>query len=181
MPTRILFLLLFLVAGCAQTRPYIQPYNYIDNQAAILVYERALIYQKQGNLDLALREFRHYVDYYGQLYHADEAQLSIAQIYEKLNQWNEAINNYQLLVKQYKTSDYVPEAMFRMAGCYQKLQEWQDAAGVYMKIIEKYYQTPYGLKAKEELDRIIKQLPRSKWARKMKIKANKLVRKKQRE
>lgn len=173
--------LIAFISGCSGIKPYIEPYQYQENQTAMLLYERALAYQKMGNLDLALIEFRHYVDLYGHLYRSDEAQFTIAQIYEKLEQWNEAIDNYKILIKRYKRSDYVPEAMFKMGACCQKTQEWQEAVDTYIKIIERYYRTPWSSPAKEEINKIINQLKGSKWARKMQIKVNKLVRKKQRQ
>ena len=166
----------FLLIGCSQSKPYIKPYDYQANREAILVYEKALAYEKEGNLELAITEFRHYLDYYGSLYHANEAQLKIAECYKTLSQLEEAISNYKIFVKKYKQSEKIPEAMFQMGECMETANQWQDAVSAYKKVVKDHFSTLWSQKAQERITDILTKFPKASWARKEKIAVRTLVR-----
>jgi TolA-binding protein len=166
----------FLATGCVQSKPYIKPYDYQANREAVFTYEKALAYEKEGNLDFAIAEFRHYLDYYGSLYHANEAQLKIAQCYKTLSQWEEAIGNYKIFIKKYKQSEKIPEVMFQMGECLETVNQWQDAVSAYKNLIKNHFSTVWSQKAQERITEILKKFPRAQWARKEKIAVRTLVR-----
>ncbi|MEW6096722.1 MAG: tetratricopeptide repeat protein [bacterium] len=173
----ILFLLLFII-GCGRAKPYITPYEYKENQLAILIYDRAVTYQNQKNYELAIIEFRHFLDYYPKIYNADEAQLNIAKCYQALSQFNEAINNYQILLKKYKHSDHKVEAVYRIGECYQESNEFKKATKIYISIIKEHFNTEWAKKAKDKIEELANKFPESKQLRKINRKADKIYRKK---
>lgn len=174
----VLFILPLIIA-CSRAKPYITPYEYNQNQLAILLYERAVTYQNYGNLELAIVEFRHFLDYYPNIYNADEAQLNIAKCYQALKQFNEAINNYKLLIKKYKHSDYKVEAIYQIAECSQASDKFEEATKVYLSIIKKHPKTNWAKKAKDKIQEITNKFPENKQFRKINKKANKIYYKKQ--
>jgi len=175
----ILFILLFL-SGCARSKPYITPYEYEENQLAILLYDRAITYQNQKNYELAIIEFRHYLDYYPKIYNADEAQFNIAKCYQELKQFNEAINNYRILLKKYKYTDHKVEAIYRTGECYEQINKFEKAIEMYISIIKKHFKTDWAKKAKDKIEEIANKFPASKEFRKINRKVDKMYRKKQR-
>ncbi|MFH1962565.1 MAG: tetratricopeptide repeat protein [bacterium] len=170
------FVPLLLIAGCVQGKPYIKPYDYQANREAVLVYEKALAYEKEGNLELAIVEFRHYLDYYDSLYRANEAQLKIAQCYKTLSQWDEAISNYKTYLKKYKKSETIPEALFQMGECLETANQWKESVSAYKNVIKNHFSTVWSQKAQERIAEILKKFPRASWARKEKIAVRTLVR-----
>ncbi len=174
----ILFILI-LIIGCSSSKPYIPPYEYSENQLAKLLYDRAITYQEQGNYDLSIIEFRHFIDYYPKIYYADEAQLNIAKCYQALRQFNEAINNYRILLQRYKQSDHKVEAIYRLGECYQESNKLQQATKSYLLIIKKYSTTDWAKKSKEKIEELSNKFPRSKWLKKLNKTANKMYRKSQ--
>lgn len=174
----LLVLLLFII-GCSSPKPYITPYEYKENQLAILLYERAVTYQNQGNYELAIIEFRHFLDYYPKIYNADESQFNMAKCYQSLKQYNEAINNYRLLIKKYKVSDHKVEAIYRIGECYQESNKFKEATQVYLSIIKDHFKTEWAIKAKEKIQEIADKFPQSKEFKKIKKQADKIYRKKQ--
>ncbi|MFH1860463.1 MAG: tetratricopeptide repeat protein [bacterium] len=167
---------LLLITGCIQSKPYIKPYDYHANRESVLVYEKALSYEKDVRLELAIVEFQHYLDYYDSLYHANEAQLKIAQCYKSLSQWDEAISNYKIYIKKYKKSEKMPEAMFQMGECMETANQWKEAVSAYKNIIKDHFSTVWSQKAQERITEILKKFPRASWARKEKIAVRTLVR-----
>ncbi|MEW6620408.1 MAG: tetratricopeptide repeat protein [bacterium] len=178
MINNILFLLLFII-GCSQAKPYITPYQYQENQLAKLLYDRALAYQDQKNYELAIIEFRHFIDYYPKIYYADEAQLNIGKCYQALEQWNEAINNYRLLLKKYKHSDYKVEAIYQIGECYQASNKFKKATEIYLSIIKEHSKTVWAKKSKEKIEEIANKFPQSKEFKKINRQAEKIYRKSQ--
>ncbi len=173
-----LFILL-LIIGCSSPKPYIPPYEYSENQLAKLLYERAVTYQNQGNYELAIIEFRHFIDYYPKIYYADEAQLNIAKCYQALRQFNEAINNYQILPKKYKQSDHKVEAIYRLGECYQESNKLPEATKSYLLIIKEHSTTDWAKKSKEKIAELANKFPQSKWLKKLNKTADKMYRKSQ--
>ncbi|MFH1562573.1 MAG: tetratricopeptide repeat protein [Nitrospirota bacterium] len=174
----VLFLLLFII-GCGGAKPYIPPYAYSENQLAKLLYDRAVTYQNQGNYELAIIEFRHFIDYYPKIYYAEEAQLNIAKCYQALGQFNEAINNYQILPKKYKQSDHKVEAIYRIGECYQESNKIKEATQSYLSIIMKHSNTEWAKKSKEKIEEMAKKFPQSKYLKKINRTADKMYRKSQ--
>ncbi|MDI6734626.1 MAG: tetratricopeptide repeat protein [bacterium] len=173
-----LFILL-LIIGCSNPKPYIPPYEYSENQLAKLLYDRAITYREQGNYELAIIEFRHFIDYYPKIYYADEAQLNIAKCYQALGQFNEAINNYQILSKKYKQSDHKVEAVYHIGECYQASDKVKQSAETYLSIIKKHSETNWAKAAKEQIQELTNKFPQSKWLRKLNRTADKMYRKSQ--
>jgi len=172
----LLFILLFII-GCGRAKPYITPYEYKENQLARLLYERAITYQNGGNLELAIIEFRHYLDYYPKIYNADEAQFNVAKSFQALKQYQEAINNYRLLLKKYKDSDHKVEAIYHQGECYEETNKFNKAVAIYLLIIKEHFQTEWAKKAKDKIEEIANKFPQSKEFRKIKRKADKIYRK----
>ncbi len=170
------FMPFLLIAGCVQDRSYIKPYDYEANREAVVVYEKALAYEKEGNFERAIAEFQHYLDYYGSLYHANEAQFQIAECYKTLSQWDEAVSNYRIYVKKYKKSDKLPEVMFQMGECLETANQWQKAVSAYKNLIKNHFSTVWSQKAQDRITEILKKFPKAQWARKEKTAVRTLVR-----
>lgn len=46
----IIVIISLIIAGCSQSKSYIKPYDYQSNREAVLVYEKALLYEKKAIL-----------------------------------------------------------------------------------------------------------------------------------
>lgn len=179
--TYILFctLLLLSLVACGGPQDPIAHYQYAANQSAALQFNLAQTYQKEEKFELAITEYRHFLDYYPDVYYADEAQMNIGRCFERLNQWQEAITAYALLVENYKKSDLVPEAVYRMASTYLKAERWEEGVKTYQKLFKdkKYFNTKWGRLAREEVIKVLDRFPESKWAQKEKKKVEKQIEK----
>ncbi|MDI6793725.1 MAG: tetratricopeptide repeat protein [bacterium] len=172
-------LLLFSLAACGGPQDPIAHYQYAANQSAALQFNIAQTYEREGKFETAIIEYRHFLDYYPDVYYAEEARMGTGRCLEKLNQWQEAIAAYQLLIKNYKKSDLVPEAIYRMASTYIKAERWEGGVKAYQGLLKdkKYFNTEWGKLAKEEVIKVLDRFPESKWAQKAKKKVEKQIEK----
>ncbi|MEW5766433.1 MAG: tetratricopeptide repeat protein [bacterium] len=172
-------LFLFSLMACGGHEDPIAHYRYTANQSAALQFNMAQTYQKEEKFELAITEYRHFLDYYPDVYYADEAQMSIGRCFEELDQWQEAIVAYTLLVENHKKSDLVPEALYRMASTYIKVERWEDGVKTYQKLLKdkKYFNTEWGRLTREEVIKVLDRFPESKWAQKAKQKVEKQIEK----
>jgi TolA-binding protein len=191
MKRRLPLLFVAVVAiSLGATRPAVREYDHKANLLARLEYEHALKLMEEERYDDAIVQFRHYLDYYGDLYYGDEALFLMGKCFENLEQWNEAADAYDLMVKRYTppffplrlilrrpTSPLIPEALYRAGRSLEEMRRYKEAANRYIRIIKGYFHTPFCKEAQERIKAIAKELKDSKWAKKMEKKVEKLVKK----
>ncbi len=178
----LLYVAILFITGCGRSKPYIRPYEYSANQEAILQYQRAQDYENTRQYDLAIVEYRHYIDYYGDIYRGDEAQFRLAQCYQYLNQYPEAISNYWRLLKKYKHSQYVSETLYHIGQCHEAKKEYNKAVKTYIKVIKNHYRTPWAKESEKNIYQILdsEQFAKSKWAKKCRRNVIKITKKMER-
>lgn len=182
-------MLLFGFTSCfGASRPAVREYDFQANQLAQVEYDTALKFMDEERYDEAIVQFRHYIDYYGDLYYGDEALFLMGNCFEKLEQWNEAVDAYDLMVKRYTpgfilfrpftrrpTSPLVPEALYRAGMSLEEMKRHKEAADRYIRIIKEYFRTDFSQMAQERIKAIVKELKDSKWAKNLEKKVEKLV------
>jgi TolA-binding protein len=181
-----------IIAGLLLTGvgPGVREYYYKEHLVAKLKYDQALKLMEEKKYNEAVVLFRHYLDYYGDLYYGDEALFFMGKCFENLKQWADAASAYDLMVKRYTPpffplsliirrppSPLVPEALYRAGRCFEKMKLHKEAVKRYFRIIKHHFRTDFAKKAQERIKAIAKELEDSKWAEKMEKKMEKLVKK----
>jgi len=165
---------LILLSGCGG---YLRSYDYSTNQKAVLQYQRAYDLKAQEKYEDAINEFKRFLDYYSDIYCADESYFHLADCLRLLHQFPEARGYYKQLVKKRKNSPFVAEARFREGECWEAESIYPKAIGVYKVVIEKHYQTEWAAKSIEKCNQIFVRFPEAKWAKKAKKEVEKLIKK----
>lgn len=187
---RFVVFIILPVLVIEMTGPAIREYDHKANQLARLEYDKALRLMEEKRYDDAIVQFRHYLDYYGDLYYGDEALFLMGNCFEVLRQWNEAVEAYDLMVRRHtppfillrpilrrQTSPLVPEALYRAGKALEEMKEYREAVDRYLRIIRDYFHTDFCKKAQERIKAIAKVMKDSKWAKKVTKKMERLIKK----
>jgi TolA-binding protein len=177
-----------LVAGCKEG--LIRSYDYRENQRAILCYERALSFKEKKEYANAITEFKRFLDYYSDIYFADEAYFHIADCWRLLGQFPEAREAYEDFIEKYtppfilfrpfikkRESAFLPEARFRIGECFEGEERWKEAVSVYYDVMKRHWQTEWASAAKERCFDILDRFSEAKWAKRERRRVEKLIRK----
>lgn len=162
--------------GCAKQQ-FIRPFDYKDNQDAILQFKKALLLKEQKKYEYAIVEFRRYIDLYGDLYHGDEALYNITECLRSLEQFTEALQAYKLIIKKYKKSRYVPVSWYGMGECYKIDNKLEESIKIFIKVMKKYSKTIWFENSYKQIKEITKMFPDSKKFKKTQEKVDKLFKK----
>jgi len=171
----IILLLSILPYSC--TKSYVRPFSYQANQEAVIQYQKALLFKEQKKYELAILEFRRYLDLYGDIYYADEALYHMAECLRGIEQFNEALQTYKSIIKRYKDSSYVPASWYGMGECYKINNEWKNSVEIFLQVVKKYSQTLWCERSIKQIEEITKMFPESKYFKKTQKKVDKLVKK----
>ncbi|HWP42643.1 MAG TPA: tol-pal system protein YbgF [Blastocatellia bacterium] len=105
----------------------------------------------RGNYDLALSEFRQYVETYPSSEMADNAQYWIGEIYFARRQFNEAIAEFDKLLSQFPKGDKVPAARFKKGLAYAEMQQSDAARAEFRALIRLYPRSLEASLARQQL------------------------------
>lgn len=107
----------------------------------------------RGNYDLAISEFRQYVETYPTSEMADNAQYWIGECYYSKKQLNQAIAEFDKVVLLFPKGDKVPAARFKKAITLRELGQLDAARAEFSAIIRSYPRSNEAVLAKQELEK----------------------------
>lgn len=171
----------------AQLKTIINKYSKSEPICSVAVFLLGNSYQIQDNWNSALEQYKKIIQDYPATLKALDVPIYIAQYYKikyqpdkMLAAFKEAIAQYRALAGRYPDSPLAYSADSLAAQCYIELKDWQNAINSFNSIIEKYKdkvnldrvfieiaviysrELKDKAKAKEALERMIKEYPKSR-------------------
>jgi tol-pal system protein YbgF len=107
----------------------------------------------RGNYDLAISEFRQYVETYPSSEMADNAQYWIGECYYGKKQFNEAISEFDKVSLLFPKGDKVAAARFKKAMALMDLGQTDAARAEFLAIMRAYPRSNEAVLAKQQLER----------------------------
>lgn len=107
----------------------------------------------RGNYDLAISEFRQYVETYPTSEMADNAQYWIGECYYSKKQLNEAIAEFDKVSLLFAKGDKVPAARFKKAMVLMELGQTDAARAEFTAIMKLYPRSNEAVLAKQQLEK----------------------------
>ncbi len=107
----------------------------------------------RGNYDLAISEFRQYVETYPTSEMADNAQYWIGECYYSKKQLNQAIAEFDRVVLLFPKGDKVPAARFKKGIALRELGQIDAARAEFSAITKLYPRSNEAVLAKQELEK----------------------------
>jgi tol-pal system protein YbgF len=107
----------------------------------------------RGNYDLAISEFRQYVETYPTSEMADNAQYWIGECYYSKKQLNQAIAEFDKVALLFPKGDKVPAARFKKAIALREIGQIEAARAEFAAIIKSYPRSNEAVLAKQELEK----------------------------
>ena len=105
----------------------------------------------RGNYDLALSEFRQYVETYPTSEMADNAQYWIGEVYFSKRQFNEAITEFDRVITLFAKGDKVPAARFKKGLALTELGQNDAARAEFQAIIKLFPRSNEATLARQQL------------------------------
>ena len=105
----------------------------------------------RGNYDLAISEFRQYVDTYPSSEMADNAQYWIGEAYYAKGQYSTALTEFEKVQQLFPKGDKVPAARFKKAMCLSQLGQTEAANAEFQAIIRWYPRSTEAVLAKQQI------------------------------
>lgn len=115
------------------------------------LYEVAYQDLMRENFQLALINFRSFLERYPATALSDNAQYWIGEVYYAQGQFNLAIEEFRKVVENYPGHEKVPAAYLKIALCFQKLQDEPTARRYLEYVIQNYPETREAQLAQERL------------------------------
>jgi len=138
------------LALCAELDGLIEKANPI---AAAQLFAAAYGDYSRGNYDLAISEFRQYVDTYPTSEMADNAQYWIGECFYSKKLLNEAIAEFDKVSIVFPKGDKVPGARFKKAMVLLDLGQTDAARAEFLAIIKLYPKSNEAVLAKQQLEK----------------------------
>jgi tol-pal system protein YbgF len=107
----------------------------------------------RGNYDLALSEFRQYVETYPSSEMADNAQYWIGECYYSKKRLNEAVAEFDKVSLLFPKGDKVPGARFKKAMALMDLGQVDAARAEFLAIVKLFPKTNEAVLAKQQLEK----------------------------
>lgn len=108
----------------------------------------------RGNYDLAISEFKLYIEMYGNTEAADNAQFWIGESLYSQKKYDDAATAFDLVATKYPKGDKVPAARLKRALCFMQLGRNEEAAKQFQFIIRTYPTQPEAQLAKQYLEQL---------------------------
>lgn len=108
----------------------------------------------KGNYDLAISEFRQYVETYPTSEMADNAQFWIGECYYGKKQINLAIDEFEKVSALFPKGDKVPAARFKKAMALVELGQNEAAKAEFLALIKLYKTSNEAVLARQQLDKM---------------------------
>jgi tol-pal system protein YbgF len=105
----------------------------------------------RGNYDLAISEFRQYVETYPTSEMADNAQYWIGEAFYAKNKHNEAIAEFDKVITNFPKGDKVPAARYKKAMVFNEIGQPEAARAEFQALIKLYPKSNEATLAKQQL------------------------------
>lgn len=115
------------------------------------LYQNALRDKNGGNLELALKEFTDYLQYFGATELAPNAQFYIGEIYYLRGEMDEAIRAFDLVLEKYPENNKTPDAHYMKGMALLKVGRRNQARDEFYSLIERFPNHELAAKAKAQL------------------------------
>lgn len=118
------------------------------------LYQNALRDRTSGNLDLALQEFRDYLNWYGNTDYAPSAQFYIGDILYQRNDYEGALKAFDLVLEKYSENIRTDEARYMKGQTLLKMNQRTAAAQEFRELIRNSPSSSLVPKAQSELRKL---------------------------
>ena len=115
------------------------------------LYQNALRDRTSGNLDLALQEFRDYLNWYGNTDYAPSAQFYIGDILYQRGDYDEALKAFDLVLEKYSENSRTADARYMKGQTLLKMNQRTAAAQEFRELIRNSPTSPLVPKAQSAL------------------------------
>ncbi|MCS6952714.1 MAG: tetratricopeptide repeat protein [Bryobacterales bacterium] len=115
------------------------------------LYQNALRDKNGGNLELALKEFTDYLQYFGNTELAPNAQFYIGEIYYLRGEMDQAIRAFDLVLEKYPDNNKTPDAHYMKGMALLKVGRRNQARDEFYNLIERFPNHELAAKAKAQL------------------------------
>jgi tol-pal system protein YbgF len=115
------------------------------------LYSQAYADYARGNYDLAIQEYREYLQHYPSTDFSDNAQYWIGECLYSKQRFAEAIEAWDELMRAFPSSDKLPDARLKKGLAYEKLGRRREAIAEFRVVVERYPNSEAGKKAREKL------------------------------
>ena len=105
------------------------------------LYNLALTDYQRGNYELAIRQFRQYLEYFPNSELADDAQYYIGDCYYTQSQYTQALDSYEGLLDKYPRGNKVPTTLLKIAFTKIAQKDNRAARTFLNRVIETYPNT----------------------------------------
>ena len=115
------------------------------------LYSQAYADYARGNYDLAIQEYKEYLQHYPSTDFSDNAQYWIGECLYSKQRFAEAIEAWDELMRAFPSSDKLPDARLKKGLAYEKLGRRREAIAEFRVVVERYPNSEAGKKARERL------------------------------
>jgi tol-pal system protein YbgF len=115
------------------------------------LYSQAYADYARGNYDLAIQEYKEYLQHYPSTDFSDNAQYWIGECLYSKQRFAEAIEAWDELMRVFPSSDKLPDARLKKGLAYEKLGRRREATAEFRVVVERYPNSEAGKKARERL------------------------------
>lgn len=122
-----------------------------SGMTAAKAYADAYRDKEAGNLDLALKEFQDYLQYYGNTERAPNAQYYVGEIYYQRSDMENAIKSFDLVLERFPENSKTPDAHYMKGMALLKSSQRNRAVQEFRALTEKYPRTDLARKAQAQL------------------------------
>jgi len=115
------------------------------------LYSQAYADYARGNYDLAIQEYKEYLQHYPSTDFSDNAQYWIGECLYSKQRFAESIEAWDELMRAFPSSDKLPDARLKKGLAYEKLGRKREAIAEFRVVVERYPNSEAGKKARERL------------------------------
>jgi tol-pal system protein YbgF len=105
-------------------------------------YQRAYSTFKEGNYNLAVKQFEAFLSAYPKSEYADNAQYWIGECYYQKGDFERAIVEYEKVIKKYPNGDKHPSALLKEGFAFLDLGDRANAKLIFNKVMKEYPRSP---------------------------------------
>jgi tol-pal system protein YbgF len=116
-----------------------------------VLYSNALRDRMGGKPDLALQQFRDYLQHYGTTELAPNAQYYIGEIYYSQGNLEEAMKEFDVVLEKFPDSDKTPDALFMKGQTLVKMGKRTAGAAEFREVVRRFPRSEMATKARAQL------------------------------
>jgi tol-pal system protein YbgF len=115
------------------------------------LYSQAYADYARGNYDLAIQEYKEYLQHYPSTDFSDNAQYWIGECLYSKQRFGEAVDAWDELMRAFPSSDKLPDARLKKGLAFERLGKRREAMAEFRVVVERYPNSEAGKKAREKL------------------------------